>query len=260
MGNDLSTICSRMRLNDIEKQNADYLFHNALRQINGGVDRPYKIVGYGKYNIVICIDDSYYRIGYRGRSDEAIEHMRQKYDIIKEGDYGFVLPLTAVITPDYTYYKIRMVNENLGTMTYDEIHKLFRKLLPLGDKGLAWIDYHKDNIRRLNGEPVIIDFDCWDQRDIQYYIKHVLEAYNVPHDPAIVQRKLLEDAEHRWRYMHTRDAATLFAVVHGYTDPGRYMRLIFNAYLYRKRCNLVDKLILNMDMYKFMMNRPFSLL
>ncbi len=249
-----------MRLNDMQKQNAEYLFRNALRQINGGVDRPYKIIGYGKFNIVINTNGAFYRIGYRGRSDEAIERMRRKYAIIKEGDYGFVLPLTAIITPDYTYYKIRMVNEKLGTITYDETHKLFSKLLPLGDRGVAWIDYHKNNIKRLNGEPVIIDFDCWDQKDIQYYINRVLKAYNVPHDPVIVQQKLLDDAEHRWRYMHTRDVATLFAVVHGYTDPGRYMQLIFNAHLYRKRCNLVDKLILNTDMYEFMMNRPFSLL
>ena len=260
MGNDLSAICSRMHLNDIEKQNADYLFHNALRQINGGVDRPYKIVGYGKYNIVIRTNGAYYRIGYRGRSDESIERMRRKYDIIKEGDYGFVLPLSAVITPDYTYYKIRIVNEKCGTMTYDEMHKLFSKLLPVGDKGLAWIDYHKNNMRRVNGEPVIIDFDCWDQRDIQYYINLVLEAYDVPHDPAIVQQKLINDAKHRWRYMNSCDAATLFAFVHGYTDPGRYMRLIFNVHLYRKQRSLVDKLILTIDMYEFMINRPFSLL
>lgn len=250
-----------MHLNDIEKQNADYLFHNALRQINGGVDRQYKIIGYGKYNIVIHTNGAYYRIGYRGRSDEAIERMRQKYNIIKEGgDYGFILPLTAVITPDYTYYKIRMVNEKLGTITYGEMHKLFSKLLPLGDKGLAWIDYHKNNVRCVNGEPVIIDFDCWDQRDIQYYINHVLKAYNVPRDPNIIQQKLLDDAKHRWRYMHSRCAATLFAVVHGYTDPGRYMRLVFNAYLYRTQRIFIDKLILTMDMYEFMMNRPFSLL
>lgn len=260
MGNDLSTICNRMHLNAIEKRNAEYLFHNALGHINGGVDRPYRIVGYGKFNIVINTNGAYYRISYRGRSDEAIERLRRKYDTIKEGDYGFVLPLTATITPDYTYYRIRMVNEKLGTITYAEMHKLFSKLLPLGDKGLAWIDYHRNNLRRLNGEPVIIDFDCWDQTNIHYHINRVLKAYKVPPDPAIVQRKLLDDAEHRWRYMHSRDAATLFAFVHGYTDPGRYMRLVFNAHLYRKRRGFVDKLILNMDMYEFMMNRPFSLL
>lgn len=262
MGNDLSIIYTRMRLNDIERDDADYLITNALKRItNNDLNKQYKIIGYGKNNIVICIDGQYYRIGYHAKSDESINRMRHTYEVIKAGDYGFVVPLYAAIEPKYCYYHIRMANERAGNVTYEELHGLFTKLLKLGDHGLAWIDYNRNtNLRRINGELVIIDFDCWDQQDIQKYTEIVLEAYNVPHDPAIVQRKLLDDAKNRWRYMYSNDMATLFAVVHGYDDPSRYMRLLYNVILYRKKCNIIDKRILNMDTYNFLMERPFSLL
>ena len=262
MGNDLSVIFARMQLNDIERDNADYLITNALNMItDNDSSKPYRIIGYGKNNIVICIDKLYYRISYRARTKEVLNRIRHTYEVIKAGDYGFVVPLYAAIEFDYCYYRIRMVNEPAGNVTYDELHRLFSKLLKLGDHGLAWFDYNRNNnLRRLNGELVIIDFDCWDQKDIQRYTEIVLEAYNVPHDPAIVQRKLLDDAKNRWRYMYSRDMAILFAVVHGYDDPGRYMRLLFNLILYRKKRNAIDKRILNMDTYRFLMERPFSLL
>ena len=262
MGNDLSNIFTRMRLNDIERDNADYLITNALKHItDNDLSKPYKIIGYGKNNIVICIDGMYYRIGYRARSEEVLNRMRHTYEVIKAGDYGFAVPLYASIEYDYCYYHIRTVNERAGNVSYDELHRLFSKLLTLGDHGLAWIDYNRNtNLRRLNGELVIIDFDCWDQRDIQRYTDIVLKEYNVPRDPVIVQRKLLDDAKNRWRYMYSNDMAILFAVVHGYDDPGRYMRLLFNVILYRKKHNMIAKRILNMDTYNFLMERPFSLI
>ena len=261
MGNDLSYIYKRHGLNDIERENADYLFTNALKRINDNdLSKPFKIIGYGRFNIVICTDGLYYRIAYHARSDEAIERMRYKYDIIKSNDYGFVLPLRAEITQDYVYYHIRMVNERPGKITYEELRDLFSKLMRLGENGLAWIDYHKRNIRRLNGKLVIIDFDCWDKQDVSNYIDIVLKAYNVPHDPAIVRSKLLNDTNNSWRLMKSRELAALFSVVHGYEDPGRFMRLTFNAILYRKKHCGINRKILTKEMYDFMIHRPFSLL
>ena len=51
----------------------------------------------------------------------------------------------------------------------------------------------------------------------------------------------------------------LFALIHGYTDPLRFMRLKFNYDLFRVK-NKLNRITFNEDIYIFMLETPFALI
>ena len=262
MGNDLSHVLRKADIrSDVDIRNAHYMVNNALERIlSTKSDKGYTIVGSGVYNIFIrTSDDEYYRICFRAFEREVIEHKVKTYEVISSDDYGFHVPLEAHITNDCIYYKVHKLDEDPGTITYEELYTLFEKVIKIGQHGLAWGDYHKDNIKRLNGELRIIDFDTWDDKDIEEIIDSTLMKWRLPKDNVDVIWKWAHGSSNFLLVASPHNICAIFAVIHGYTDRYNFMRLRFNLELFQNKYN-VHRCLYNRAVYNFLMYTPFGLL
>ena len=245
----------------IDRENAYFMFNNAIAHIfRNSKDKDYTIMGHGNSNIIIKTKmnpASYYRICFRAYEPKVIERMRKTLSVIRNGDYGFLLPLESHIDYDYIYYKIRLV-DRVCDVTYEELYDILKKLLPLGQYDLAWVDYKPSNLGYVDGKIVIIDFECMDKEDIDYNIEGLIHEYRISKDPNMVKEWLKKHIP-KCNIMHPHRVNLLIALVHGFTTPGQFMRMRFNYDLYRKKKGYKYTRF-NKDIYQFMMKTPFGLL
>jgi hypothetical protein len=184
--------------------------------------------------------------------------MIKTYNVIRQKDYGFMIPPEAYITDDYIYYRIELIEPLKRHPSYEDMYRIFQKLLPLAEHGLAWMDYKPSNIGITNGKYVIIDFECMDEEDIKDTVKTTLQRLNIPPEP---------EAINRWIKTHAFQCSTMdpyylimmFGLIHDYMDPFNFMRLSFNYHLFRRKNN-IQYFSFNNDIYMFMMETPFALL
>jgi hypothetical protein len=258
---DLSTVLKKLRLtSEIDINNAHFMVGNALNHIlSKKTDKRYKIIGSGVVNIFIGTSDGeYYRVCYRAYEHDVIDKMIKTQNVISSGDYGFLVPLKSNITEDYIYHMVQLLKDPAGSVSFDELHELFSKVLGIGEYELAWVDYHNDNVKRLNGELKIIDFDCQDQKDIDEIIDKVLKKHKLTKNPDELSNWAF-DKSSVLSVISTFDLSTIFAVIHGYTDPYNYMRLRFNLELFQLKHNIHSKCF-NRAVYAFLMNEPFRMI
>lgn len=262
MGTNFSTVLRNSGITtEIDTENAYFMFNNALRQIFRYKPMNYTIIAHGNCNVLIKTytnPELYYRICFRAYIPEVTQRMIKTYNVIRRHDYGFLVPLEAYITDEYVYYRIELIKPLKDHLSYEMTYNLFRKLLPLANYGLAWADYKPSNLGIVNGEPVIIDFECVDKEDIEAVLKPFLEQLRLNRNPKDINK---------WIRMHKKQCATmnpyrlilLFASIHGRTDPLGVMRLLFNHVLFCIKNNIRYPNF-NDDIYDFMMNSPFALL
>lgn len=262
MGNDFSSIIKRAGVTSkIDVSNAHYMFNNALRRIFKDKPIEYTIIANGYSNIIIktrSYPEQYYRICFRAYLPEVTQRMIKTYNVLQERDYGIIIPPEAHITDDYIYYRIYPIESLKEYPSYDELYTLFLKVLPLSEHGLAWVDYKPSNLGTIDGKPVIIDFDCMDEEDIEDSIKTLLEQLHLNRNPEDIKRWICTHVFQCFT-MHHYHLNVLFALIHGYTDPLRFMRLIFNYDLFRIK-NGLKRITFNEDIYKFMLETPFALI
>lgn len=262
MGNDFSSVIRRAGVtSEIEVSNAHYMFNNALRRIFKNKSIEYTIIANGNSNIIIKTHtqpEQYYRICFRAYLPEVTQRMIKTYNVLRERDYGIMVPPEAYIADDYVYYRIDLIGSLKEHPSYNELYNLFLKVLQLAEHGLAWLDYKPSNLGIINGNYVIIDFECWDEEDIEDSVKNILQQLNLTREP---------EAINHWIKTHTVRCSTmnpyhltlLFALIHGYTDPFRLMRLSFNYWLFRQKNNIHYRRF-NEDIYRFMLETPFALI
>lgn len=262
MGSDFSSVIRRAGVSsETDIANAHFLFNNALDRIFKDNPKEYSIIGAGGCNVLIkthTVPEQYYRICFRAYLPEALLRMRKTLNVISQGDYGFLLPLESHISLNEVYHKIQLIQPLKEHPSYEELYTIFHKLLPLGEHGLAWTDYKPSNLGIVNGKIVIIDLECSDEDDIEDTIKSLLNSLQLNRDA--------EDIKH-WIQTHKTRCATmnayyvllLIALIHGYTDPARFMRLTFNYTLFRIK-NDIRCIAFNDTIYTFMMETPFALI
>ena len=262
MGNDFPSVIRRAGITtEIDTSNAHYIFNNALQKIFKNNPKEYTIIAHGSCNIIIktrSIPERYYRICFRAYLPEVTQRMIKTYNVICQKDYGFLVPPEAYITDDYIYYRIELIEPLKSHPSYDELYTLFLKVLPLSEHGLAWVDYKPSNLGTIDGKPVIIDFDCMDGEDIEDSIKTLLEQLHLNRNPEDIKRWICTHVFQCFT-MHHYHLNVLFALIHGYTDPLRFMRLSFNYYLFRRKNDMQYRRF-NDDVYRFMMETPFALI
>lgn len=262
MGNDFSSVikCAGITT-EIDTSNAHYMFNNALQKIFKNNPKEYTIIAHGNCNIIIkthSIPERYYRICFRAYLPEVIQRMVKTYNVIRQRDYGFMIPSEAYITDDYIYYRIELIEPLKTHPSYEDMYMIFQKLLPLAEHGLAWLDYKPSNIGIINGKYFIIDFECIDKEDIEDTVKTTLKRLNITREPEAIKR---------WIKTHTFQCSTmnpyyliiLFGLINGYMDPFNFMRLSFNYHLFRRKNNIHYRRF-NDDIYRFMIETPFALL
>jgi hypothetical protein len=184
--------------------------------------------------------------------------MIKTYSVIRKRDYGFFVPPEAHISDDYIYYRIKLIEPLKAHPPYEDMYRIFRKLLPLAEHGLAWIDYKPSNIGIVNGNYVIIDFECVDQYDIEDTINTILCRLKLDPKPENIKRWIKTTAA-EYMALNPYYLIILFALIHGHTDPLNVMRLAFNYCLFRRR-NDITHTPYNGEIYKFMIETPFALL
>ena len=185
--------------------------------------------------------------------------MIKTYNVIRQKDYGFLIPPEAYIAyNDCVYYRIELIEPLKSHPSYEDMYRIFQKLLPLAEHGLAWTDYKPSNLGITNGEYVIIDFECIDEEDIEDTIKTTLQRLNIAREPEAINRWIKTHA-FRCSTMNPYHLITLFALIHGYIDPFKFMRLLFNYCLFRRKNN-IHRHTFNNDIYTFMIETPFALL
>lgn len=262
MGNEFSTAIIRTDIRSKEdRDGACEMFNNAIGHIfRNSYDKAYTILANGNSNILIKTKtnpERYYRICFRAYLPEAVERMRKTVNVIKTRDYGFLVPLESYFTKYYIYHRIQLV-DRVKDVTYMEMYEIFKKVMPLSEHGLAWIDYKPSNLGYVDGKIVIIDFDCMDSEDIADNIRWILEKHNLENDPSVVKRWLRSHMV-KCNRMHPHYLNLLIGIALGYTDPESFMRMRFNYDLYRKK-NGFKYTRFNNDIYEFMMKTPFGLL
>jgi hypothetical protein len=262
MGNDFSSVIRRAGVTSkIDVSNAHYMFNNAIRRIFKDNPIEYTIIANGNCNIIIKTHtqpEQYYRICFRAYLPEVTQRMIKTYNVLRERDYGIIVPPEAYITDNYVYYRINLITPLKENPSYKELYSLFLKVLPLAEHGLAWADYKPSNLGIINGKPVIIDFDCVDEEDIEDNIKTLLDRLQLNRNSENIKQ---------WIHTHRCQCFTmnpyhlnvLFALIHGYTDPLRFMRLKFNYDLFRVK-NGLKRITFNEDIYRFMLETPFALI
>ena len=262
MGNDFSSIIKRVGVtSEIDVSNAHYMFNNALREIFKNNPKEYTIIAHGYCNVLIkthTVPERYYRICFRAYLPEVTQRMIKTYDVIRQKDYGFMIPPEAYITDDYVYYRIELIEPLKSHPSYDDMHSIFQKLLPLAEHGLAWTDYKPSNLGIINGNYVIIDFECMDEEDIEDSIKNTLQLLNLQSEPEAINC-WIKTHKAQCLKMNPYHLIILFALIHCYTDPFRFMRLSFNYCLFRRKNNIHYRSF-NDDIYRFMMETPFALI
>lgn len=262
MGNDFSSVIRRAGITtEMDTSNAHFMFNNALREIFKNNPKEYTIIAHGNCNVLIkthTIPERYYRICFRAYLPEVTQRMIKTYNVIRQKDYGFLIPPEAHITDDYIYYRIELVEPLKKHPSYDDMYMIFQKLLPLAEHGLAWLDYKVSNLGIVDGNYAIIDFECVDEEDIEDSIKNTLKRLNLTREP---------EAINHWIKTHKFQCSTmnpyyliiLFGLIHSYVDPFRLMRLLFNYCLFRRK-HSIHHCGFNDDIYRFMMKTPFALL
>ena len=262
MGNDFSSVIRRAGITtEIDISNAHYMFNNALCKIFKNDPKEYTIIAHGNCNALIkthTIPERYYRICFRAYLPEVTQRMIKTYNVIRQKDYGFMIPPEAYITDDYIYYRIELIEPLKSHPSYEDMHRIFQKLLPLAEYGLAWLDYKPSNLGIINGDYVIIDFECMDKEDIEDTIKTTIKRLNVQREPEVINR-WIKTHKVQCLVMNPYYLIMLFALIHGYIDPFRLMRLSFNYHLFRRKHNICYRRF-NDDIYRFMMETPFALL
>ncbi len=262
MGNDFSSVIRRAGVtSEIDVSNAHYMFNNALRKISKDNPIEYTIIANGNSNIIIKTHtqpEQYYRICFRAYLPEVTQRMIKTYNVLREKDYGIMVPPEAYITDEYVYYRIDLIESLKEHPSYDELYSLFLKVLPLAEHGLAWADYKPSNLGTIDGKPAIIDFDCMDEEDIEDSIKTLLEQLHLNRNPEDIKQWICTHGLQCFTMHHFR-LNVLFALIHGYTDPLRFMRLMFNYDLFRVK-NRIKYITFNEDIYRFMLETPLALI
>ena len=262
MGNDFSSVIRRAGIiTEMDTSNAYFMFDNALRNIFKNSPKEYTIIAHGNCNVLIkthTIPERYYRICFRAYLPEVTQRMIKTYNVIRQRDYGFMIPPEAYITDDYIYYRIELIEPLNNHPSYDDMYRIFQKLLPLAEHGLAWLDYKPSNLGIINGNYVIIDFECIDEEDIEDSVKSTLQRLNLPRKPEAINRWIKAHPV-RCSIMNPYYLIILIGLIYGYMDPFRLMRLLFNYWLFRRKNNIHYRWF-NDDIYRFMMETPFALL
>ena len=262
MGNDFSSVIRRAGIKtEVDTSNAHFMFNNALHKIFKNNPKEYTIIAHGNCNVLIkthTIPERYYRICFRAYLPEVTQRMIKTYNIIRQRNYGFIIPPEAYITDDYVYYRIELIEPLKSHPAYEDMHRIFQKLLPLAEHGLAWLDYKPSNLGIVNGKYVIIDFECMDEEDIEASIDDIIQPLNLTREPETINR-WIKTHKVQCSMMNYYHLIILFGLIHCYIDPFRIMRLLFNYCLFRRKNN-IHRLSFNDDIYRFMMETPFALL
>ena len=262
MGNDFSSVIKRAGVTtEVDISNAHFMFDNALHKLFKNNPKEYTIIAHGNCNVLIKthkIPEQYYRICFRAYLPEVTQRMIKTYNVIRQKDYGFMIPPEAYITDDYIYYRIELIEPLKRHPSYEDMHKIFQKLLPLAEHGLAWMDYKPSNIGIADGKYFIIDFECIDAEDIEDTVKTTLKRLNITREPNAINRWIRTHA-FQCSIMNSYYLVILFGLIHGYMDLFRLMRLSFNYHLFRRKNNIHYRMF-NDDIYKFMIESPFALL
>lgn len=261
MGTDISSVLRKAKItSEIDNDNAHFMIDNALdRILSTKPNKHYTIVGSGMANMLIRTSDGeYYRICFRAYEKDIIDRMLKTDRLIRANDYGIMVPIESNITEDHIYFKVQLLTEPTGSVSYDELHRLFTKVLQLGQHDLAWCDYHESNVKRLNGELKIIDFECWDPIDVNDIMDGALRKYGLGKDTNRLQQWAY-DKSSILMVIDPMHLCSIFALIHGYTDPYRFMRLRLNHALFCRMHHLHQSCY-NRAVYGFLMHRPFELL
>ena len=262
MGNDLTTVLKHAGVTSkIDINNAHYMVNNALCEIFKDEPIDYTIIAHGNCNILIkthTVPEQYYRICFRAYIPEVTQRMIKTYNVLSQNDYGFLLPPEAHITDDYVYYRIELVKTLKTHLSYEEMYSMFQKVLPLAEHDLAWIDYKPGNLGIVDGKIVIIDFECLDEEDIKDTTRTVMKKFCINNTPEDI-KQWIRTHKRQCNSMNPFHLVSLFAAVHGYMDPLRYMRLVFNYALFRRKNDFICTSY-NDSIYKFMIETPLSLI
>lgn len=261
MGNDISSVLRKAKItSEIDIDNAHFMIDNALDRILSTMQsKDYTIIGSGMANMLIRTSNGeHYRICFRAYEKDIIDRMNKTDRLIRTNDYGFIPPIESTITEDYIYFKVHLLTEPAVNVSYDELHLLFTKVLQLGQYDLAWCDYHESNLKRLNGELKIIDFECWDPIDVEDIIDGSLRKYDLGKDNNSLQQWVY-DKSSILIVINPMHICSIFALIHGYTDPYHFMRLRLNHALFCRKHHLHQSCY-NRVVYGFLMYRPFELL
>lgn len=240
----LKEFCEHQRLSDTDKQIAKNNISNALKHINPKMrfNENTKLISFlGNSNVVIKINNDYYRIYYRKIDSNVINRNIKTFNVLSKGGYGILPPLELQATDKYIYAKIKYIGYFQGA-TIIELKNLLKKTLKLAKHGLIFTDIHPFNLKTLNNKLIIIDYDLNEEVEIKDMIRDAMKEFKIKSTSTSIEimKVVRSYVDKNIGGLNCFYLICLIAKCKNFTNALDFMRIFLSDALFEMKNNLPD--------------------